>query len=197
MANLAQFYRDLLIWEDIAFCELVATWPTSLRDEIEDTFGHAVAASLVNGSDCPIHHRSSNQSIGNQIEKYTVSNLAPHISGFQLEPCRGAGYPDKLLVQHGSEIRIPVEIKATSDWNPSDSNRRVLTSSSEKLRRWFSPPINHLLLTIQYTNDEFGSARIDAIRLDFLEPSTRVNVRLEASVSHRILTSGLHHSRVI
>ncbi len=38
---------------------------------------------------------------------------------------------------------------------------------------------------------------MDAIRLDFLEPDTAVNVRLEASVNHKILAAGPHRSKVI
>ena len=40
------------------------------------------------------------------------------------------------------------------------------------------------------------SAKIGRIRLDFLEPTTLVGVRLEASVSHKILCSGSHRSIV-
>lgn len=87
-------------------------------------------------------------------------------------------------------------MKATSDWNAQDSNRRVLTSSSEKLRAQFEAPIFHLLCTAMYAYEENG-ARIGCVRLDFLEPSSPVNVRLEASVSHKLLTNGTHASLVI
>lgn len=40
-------------------------------------------------------------------------------------------------------------------------------------------------------------ARIETIRLDFLEPLTQVNTRFEASVSHRILATGGHYSVTI
>ena len=86
--------------------------------------------------------------------------------------------------------------QATGNWNPGDSNRRVLTSSSEKLRSHFCSPIHHLLLTVVYTRGN-TSATIQAFRLDFLEPTTTVNVRLEASVNHKILEHDPHHSRVI
>jgi hypothetical protein len=100
------------------------------------------------------------------------------------------------LVQNSSGLKVAFEIKATSDWNPADSNRRVLTSSSEKIRRAFKTPIYHLLCTLLYTVQP-DSARIDAVRLDFIEPTTSVNVRLEASVNHKILASGPHKSIMI
>ncbi len=87
-------------------------------------------------------------------------------------------------------------MKATSDWNPNDSNRRVLTSSSTKLRAQFEAPIHYLLLTAIY-RVEGGNARINGIRLDFLAPQTQVNVRLEASVSHKLLSNSTHASLVI
>lgn len=87
-------------------------------------------------------------------------------------------------------------MKATSGWNPKDANRRVLTSSSKKLRSQFSEPIHHLLLTVLYSNSQ-NSANIERIRLDFLEPTTIVNVRLEASVNHKILANSLHYCKMI
>ena len=93
----------------------------------------------------------------------------------------------------GDFRQIALEMKATSNWNPNDTNRRVLTSSSNKLRERFVPPVYHLLCTVIYQiEDEF--ARIEDVRLDFIEPNTQVSVRLEASVSHRILTNGTHQN---
>ena len=132
----------------------------------------------------------------NQVEAFVVNRLILHPSSYCISPCPGAGYPDKVLTQAGSTLRMPLELKATSNWNPSDTNRRVLTSSSRKLRHQFKTPIYHLLMTTLYTNTP-ASARIDGIRLDFLEPTTSVNVRLEASVNHKILAAGPHHSVII
>lgn len=196
MATFADYYRDLLAWEEVAFVSLIEPWPTELVREVEEDFRLAVTFCGIKGASCPIRHGSSNQSIGNQVEEFTVSRLTPHSKKFRIIPCSGAGYPDKSLVQNGSGLKIAFEIKATSDWNPSDSNRRVLTSSSEKIRRAFSPPVHHLLCTLLYTVQD-GSARIDAVRLDFIEPTTSVNVRLEASVNHKILASGPHRAVVL
>ena len=69
-------------------------------------------------------------------------------------------------------------------------------SSASKLRAQFVSPIYHLLATVIYSQVPNG-VRIDHLRLDFLEPTTPVSVRLEASVNHRILANGTHHSRVI
>lgn len=156
----------------------------------------AAAAAGLNGCFCPIVAGSTNQSIGNQVEVFTVGALAPHLTSFRLGPCAGKGYPDKMLTQAGSHLAIPMEMKATSDWNPRDSNRRVLTSSSAKLRSEFHTPIHHLLATVIYSVVPSG-VRIDRLRLDFLEPSTEVSVRLEASVNHKILSTGGHHTREI
>lgn len=196
VATLADYYRDLLTWEEEAFVSLIDFWPVELAREVGEDFQVAVASSGIKGAPCPLRPGSSNQSIGNQVEEFTVSRLAPRTMKFKILPCSGAGYPDKTLVQTGSGLKIAFEIKATSDWNPSDSNRRVLTSSSEKIRRTFKPPVHHLLCTLLYTVQD-GSARIDAMRLDFIEPTTSVNVRLEASVNHKILASGPHKSIVI
>lgn len=196
MSNLKVYYKDLLHWEGEEHRQLVHQWPHDLREAIESAFVDAVSTAALKGSDCLLKPNSTNQSIGNQVEKYTLGKLGRVISGFSICRCQGQGYPDKMLIHQTTELRIPLEVKATSDWNESDSNRRVLTSSSKKLRAQFSGPIHHLVLTTLYSRNK-DSAIIDAIRLDFLEPTTTVNVRLEASVSHKILASGPHHSKMI
>lgn len=196
MATLADYYRDLLAWEEVDFVSLIESWPSELTQEVEEEFRLAVASSEIRGTSCPIRPGSSNQSIGNQVEEFTVLRLTPRTTKFKILPCSGAGYPDKTFVHNDSGLKVAFEIKATSDWNPSDSNRRVLTSSSEKIRRAFKPPVHHLLCTLLYTV-QAGSARIDAVRLDFIEPTTSVNVRLEASVNHKILASGPHRAVVL
>ena len=196
MSNLKDYYKDLLHWEGEEPRQLVHQWPHDLRNAIEAAFVDAVSTAVLKDSDCPLKPNSTNQSIGNQVEKYTLGKLGRVISGFSICRCQGQGYPDKMLIHQTTGLRIPLEVKATSDWNESDSNRRVLTSSSKKLRAQFSAPIHHLVLTTLYSRNE-DSAIINAIRLDFLEPTTTVNVRLEASVSHKILANGPHHSKMI
>ena len=196
MSDLNTFYRDLLVWEKQQFIKLVYQWPHDLRDAIEVAFVDAVAETGIKGSVCPLEPDSTNQSIGNQVEKYTVAKLNDVIEGFSISSCSGQGYPDQILVQSNSNLRMPLEMKATSEWNPKDANRRVLTSSSAKLRDQFASPIYHLLVTVLYTPNH-NKVRINRIRLDFLEPTTTVNVRLEASVNHKILADGHHHSKMI
>ena len=198
MSNLSDYYKDLLSWEGLQYSQLIHEWPKELRDSIVSGFINSVSESSMKGSLCPIRPNSTNQSRGNQVEKYTIKELNSTISGFSILKCRGSGYPDQILIQQASGSNIPLEVKATRDWNKKDSNRRVLTSSSTKLRSHFSAPIYHLLLTVLYSyQDGEQNATIDTIRLDFLEPSTTVNIRLEASVNHKILSNGPHHSEII
>lgn len=190
---LAEYYADLLKWEDQPARELISEWPTELIERIKADVSNAVAAAKIIGSDCSLKIGSSNQSVGNQVEAFIVEQVNA-AGDFQIENCSGAGYPDRLL--RDDELKIPLEMKATSDWNPNDSNRRVLTSSSAKIRAQFEAPIYHLLLTAIY-KVEGNNARISGIRLDFLDPETQVNVRLEASVSHKLLSNATHASLVI
>ena len=60
----------------------------------------------------------------------------------------------------------------------------------------FRAPIRHLLTTICYRVID-GAYRVTDVRLDFLQPTTEVQVRFEASVNHRILNSGNHPSRML
>ena len=196
MPTLSDYYKDLQIWGNVDRKTLIAEWPETLAVSVESQIHNALGTAGVLGIRCPIRKGSTNQSIGNQVEDFVIPLLASKLALFTLRKCAGAGYPDRELIQVDSGLKIPLEIKATADWNPSDSSRRVLTSSSDKLRTQFAEPIHHLLFTILYEISSPMSARIGSIRLDFLEPSTLVGVRLEASVSHKILCAGGHRSIV-
>ena len=195
MFNLKDYYLDLAKWEPPI--PLVHAWPKLLRNAVESDFIDAVTSCKIKNTNCPIRPASTNQSIGNQVEENTISKLKDCLSAFLIAPCKGAGYPDKVLAQKATRLKMPLDFKASRDWNPNDANRRVLTSSSKKLREQFPAPIHHLLLTVLYSPASPRHVAIKSLRLDFLEPSTAVNVRLEASVNHKILANGLHHSRVI
>ena len=226
MASLRDFFRDLLNWEeqqsdqpghqgslelreavapvfenaiseaDQQERELIHQWPQELRNTIVLAFENAVSESSVKGSVCSLPPGIKNQAVGNEIEKYIVPILNSSLSDFSISKCRGSGYPDQILIQDTPRLQMPLEMKATADWNERDSHRRVLTSSSKKLRAQFSEPIYHLLLTVLYSKqDDEDFATINTIRLDFLEPTTAVNVRLEVSVSHKILADGDHYSK--
>ena len=141
----------------------------------------------------------SNQALGNLMHKHFVkefNHIAP--ANVRITSCAGAGYPDNFLsvIKGNRTTNYCLEFKATSDWNPKDSNRRVLFSSTKKLRDKISEkliPTNplHILLTIKY---EKVSGKIEGLRLDFLDPTTQINTRLEASTTHKLLHSAKHES---
>lgn len=196
MSDLLEFYYELQRREEFRPIQLVYEWDQVVIDNITTDFIQAMAAGSLVDSMFPIRHGSTNQSIGNQVEKYFIEKIQDHLKSYSIEPCSGAGYPDRILQSISTSQKVPLEFKATSSWNPKDSNRRVLTSSSKKLRCSFSPPIYHLLATIIYDNSG-GSCHIKKLRLDFLEPITEVNIRLEASVNHKILSQGKHNFEII
>lgn len=192
MSNFAEYYKDLLEWEGVEFQELISEWQDELITEIQNDFQSAVSSSGLKS--LAFVPNKSNQSVGNQVEVVALEKLNEYLKTFQIENCSGAGYPDRVLAK-GDFKQIALEMKATGDWNPKDSNRRVLTSSSKKLRVKFTSPVYHLLCTVVYKS-ELGAAKIETLRLDFIEPVTQVSVRLEASVSHKMLTSATHKSIV-
>ncbi|MFZ5494637.1 MAG: hypothetical protein ACOZE5_04790 [Verrucomicrobiota bacterium] len=196
MATLEDFYKDLLAWENIPHRPLVHAWPLALVSKIETNIRASVHSGTVIGLRCPIRRGSTNQSIGNQVADYALPKLAANLVDFRITRCSGSGYPDQVLTEIISRLKVPLEVKATSDWNENDSNRRVLTSSSEKIREQFTAPIHHLLLTLLYKIST-GFAVVEHVRLDFLQPATAVSIRLEASVNHKILSHGTHPSFVI
>ena len=196
MSSFERYYQDLLEWEGVQSIPLIAAWNEIDVQSIGNDFSNAILASNIYNLAVPVRGGSTNQSIGNQIEEFLVSSITRHLERFEIRSCSGHGYPDRELREKATRRRFPLEFKATSRWNPSDTNRCVLTSSSTKLRENFAAPINHLLVTVCY-DASAALHRIFRVRLDFIQPGTEVNVRLEASVNHKILNLGAHPKRVI
>ena len=176
--------------------QLIADWNPQDADAISAAFRTAVATSQITEQGIPIRADSTNQSIGNQVADFFVPIINQHLQQYRIDACPGGGYPDKILVEISSRRTFPFELKATSTWDAADSNRRVLTSSSRKLRQRFPGAVNHVLATILYVTGA-GRSRVRSLRLDFIEPGTLVNIRLEASVSHRLLAEATHRSTTI
>ncbi len=196
MSNLLEYYYELQKREGVKPSQLVFKWDKNLVDNILEDFKQSVEACSLAGSMVPIKPGSTNQSIGNQVEYYFVDKIQNYLKKYSIEPCPGAGYPDRILQSRFTSIKLPFEFKATSSWNPKNTNRCVLTSSSKKLRRLFSVPIYHLLATVIYDNSK-GSCQINKLRLDFLEPTSEINIRLEGSVNHKILSQGKHNFKIM
>lgn len=188
-STLKDYYADLLITEKVAPADLVADWPSELVDVVKFAFRHAYSKANLAESTIELESGSRPQSAGNQIEVGITSKLAVGFEGWRLEPCIGSGYPDRQLTN--GTIKLPVEFKSTGQWHDADSNRCVLTSSSDKIRSHFTAPIYHLLVTVKFSRTG-DIATIRNLRLDFLTPSTPVNIRLEGSVSQRLLARATH-----
>lgn len=71
--TLADYYADLLKWENQPPRELVSPWPADLIERISADVRGAVKAAKLIGSDCPLKTGSSNQSVGNQVEAFIVA----------------------------------------------------------------------------------------------------------------------------
>ena len=134
----------------VKFQELISDWREDLIVEIQNDFQTAVTNSNLKG--LAFVPNKTNQSVGNQVEIVALEKLNEHLEIFQIENCSGAGYPDRILTKVDFK-QVALEMKATGDWNPSDSNRRVLTSFSKKLREKFISPVYHLLCTVIYKGD--------------------------------------------
>jgi hypothetical protein len=194
--RIAEYYEELQRREGLEPVQLVAEWAQGDVDAISAAFRKAFAASRITEKAIPIRVGSTNQSIGNQVADFFVPAMNQHLQQFRIDACPGGGYPDKILVEIVSGRTFPFELKATSTWDAGDSNRRVLTSSSRKLRKQFPGAVNHVLATVLYASAA-DLSRVQSLRLDFLEPGTLVNIRLEASVSHRLLAEATHRSTTI
>lgn len=185
---------------------LIAPWDAIfsryLAEELEKVVVEADLMGLIvpDLTVLPSGRARTNQSKGNVLANALADALRSENSPISVQTLRkGRGYPDQILSVAADNWSCCLEVKATSGWDDGDSNRRVLTCSHERLagaiaRRELPNPPNHLLATILYDD---AVAQILALRLDFLEPSSLVNVRLEASTSHALLKGGAHHSVLV
>ena len=113
MQSLRRFYERLLRWEGQKPQLLVHEWPPDLREAVKDVFDKAVKTASLRSSACQLKEGSTNQSAGNQVEKYCIERLRGVIEGYTISDCIGEGYPDKILAQNGTNLRLPLELKAT------------------------------------------------------------------------------------
>lgn len=184
---------------------LIARWNAKIRAKVADAIARALTGSNFIGAPFSSFgfadewSERSNQSKGNVAADALTVALNFDTENLEVLNNPGAGYPDRALRLGSPPFTCCFEIKATSRWNDADGNRRVLTSSPKKLlaavqNKSLPNPPCHLLGTVHYDRQN-GTARY--LRLDFLEPDSLVNIRLEASTSHALLVSGLHCSSVI
>jgi len=176
---------------------LLRAWTRDEIDAVETAIRVAVVDSGIIGSPIP-NFDGTNQAKGNKAEKHFLEVVRPHITApYGIDSTREKGYPD-LVFKMGEDGHC-LEMKATGNWNNMDTNRRVLTSSPRKMRKLVAegqlsePPV-HLLCTILYHRSD---STVDGVRLDFLQPDSETNIRLEASTSQYLLHQGQHHTTVI
>jgi hypothetical protein len=145
------------------------------------------------GKAIPGYVGSNPQSGGNKAAKFLKDHLVS-VEGYVLEVIPGAGYPDFIL--KWDDGWCCAEAKSTSKTEAKASGlRMVLTGSTGRLRNHLdklgknAPPPCHLLYTLQHD----AQGVVTGMRLDFLEPDSKVNVKLEASMSGLLLAHGRHH----
>lgn len=176
---------------------LIRDWSCHEISCVIDEVRSAATRSGVIKSNIP-NFEGTNQSKGNQAERYVIDRLNPCFADqIKIESTNINGYPDRILC-FGTK-RFCLEVKATSNWDENDTLRRVLTASPSKIRSLIksgdleNPPA-HVVLTVIYCKE---NAIVNHIRIDFLGKCSMINVRYEASTSQRLLSSGQHRSVVI
>jgi hypothetical protein len=193
MKTLRDYYSELSAWERKPRMDLTAKWDRAESDKIVTSFRAAFERCSFIVSCLAVDPKITIQALGNRIAPFFASRINRHLAGFAVQECPGQGYPDRMLVRASDHRAFPLELKATRSFASHHTTRVILTAASGKLRRFFHPPIKHVLATICYRK-EGPRVWIDDLRMDFLEPWTLVRVRLEASVTQRLLLQGKHAS---
>jgi len=122
MGDFETYYRNLAMWETKPIAELIAPWKESLVNEIALEFRSAFRAFDFQSNPLLVDISMTNQSVGNKFADFLVTSLNQYLNASWIEDCTGASYPDKCLVRKGANERLAFELKATSHFDPNDSN---------------------------------------------------------------------------
>jgi hypothetical protein len=187
MKTLKQYFRELLIREGKPAVNLVAEWKpaeiAAIRWRLKAACSRCALGQLLNVED-----ELTSPALGNMLARLLAPKLDGGLEDLTIQRCAGQGYPDRRLVWAERNKAFALELKATTRFEPKDNNRVILTSSPEKLLKWFAPPVHHLMATFLYSR-KGGRVKVRTLRLAFLQPWTKVYVRLEASVTQRLLAA--------
>jgi hypothetical protein len=193
MRNLGNYFGELTSREGKPEVNLAARWPKKEVKSIVRCLRSAFARCRFDHHPLRVNPRTTGQAMGNRLASFFAGQLDRQLRHYRIEACAGQGYPDRRLRHTGKNRSYALELKATRSFEPKSTNRVILTCSSGKLQRHFAAPINHLLVTV-FFRKRGRDVWIQDFRLDFLEPWSKVNVRLEASVSQHLLAHGKHAS---
>lgn len=193
MSSLDDYFNELTHREGGVANKLAASWPRNEISSISRCIRSAFKRCNFARTPLQLESKTSGPAMGNRLATHFAGELGRHLRTFAIQGCAGQGYPDRQLVRRNNGRACALELKATRSFEPKSTHRVILTCSSGKLQRHFVAPIRHLLLTVFYR--KLGNrVWIQDFRLDFLEPTTKVNIRLEASVSHHLLAHSTHPS---
>lgn len=196
MAHFENYLIELQERQGLVPKPLIRPWKDEEINQIVEALCLAINSSRFIGT--PIRNfGGSNQSKGNRAADHFVATVPHHLPAYcKVKGAVGKGYPDLLCVLNDKGFAL--ELKATSNWQDGDSNRRVLTSSPTKMLDLIASgsldnPPPHLVCSVLYRDDGI----VTGTRLDFLQPQSEVNIRLEASTSQKLLAAGPHRSIVL
>lgn len=194
--NFGEYYKDLLEYRGECPRDMIRDWQDSEIRAIKKAVKNAVDSAGFIGTTMEGFEEKSNQARGNEAEKIFLELVRPKLKApFQIEDAPGPGYPDKIF-KNGEEGYC-MEFKATSKWDDTDTNRRVLTSSPSKLiklidnKKVENPPA-HMVAVIVYEG-----LTVTQLRVYFFDSETPINVRLEASTTQKMLSEDSCKSLII
>jgi hypothetical protein len=185
--TLKEYYLELLKREGNPRANLVAPWTPEECKAIRRSFRRAFTRCHFERQPLFVALNVTGPALGNILARHVDARLNQHLRGFKIQPCPRQGYPDRSLLRVADNKCSPLEFKDTRSFEPKSTNRVSLTSSSRKLLRNFKPPIQHLLMMFCHRR-EGNKVWICDHRAVFLQPTTMVRIRLEASLGHDLIS---------
>lgn len=136
--TLEDYYREIQLRGGVGNPRaLVGRWTAADSAHIEAELRQAIQAVGFLGKPlAKLRTKITNQAKGNAVADDLCKALKIDGSDVTIAKLTGGrGYPDRLLSSVVRKLKCCFEIKATSDWQDRDTNRRVITSSYSKLAR--------------------------------------------------------------
>lgn len=198
--SFSELLEELQKWEGNEIIELVSAWNDRERTDVSKSF----EAAWEKGKFAEMELRLprwipkkkgrvkeiTNQKIGTDIWNHFRELLEAKLDGYEFQPCKWKGYPDKRLVSKTGK-NYAFEEKATSGWDDkNDGLRVVICNSTERLRITFEPPINHIWAYLYYSvkpEPKECVCTLHSLQLHFVEPETLTNKKFEIATSKKLL----------
>ncbi len=201
----SELLDQLLKWEEQGPIDLVGAWDERERTDISKCFEAAWEKGEFAGMKVRLPRYTekkgggskeiTNQKVGTDLWNQFRKLLEDELDGYEFQPCKERGYPDKRLVSE-TGMNYAFEEKATVPGDDNDGLRVNICSSTKRLRATFEPPINHIWAYLYYSytrESELFVCTLHSLHLHFVEPGTPVSKKFAIETTKKLIKKSVEN----